>query len=211
MSSTQFNAARLNGAEPGVARLSAAPLGATQMSTGELLLHSAGVLPDQSSWFAIQTRPRYEKKVISELQEKGVNAFLPLYSATHQWSDRRQVVQMPLFPGYIFVRIAASLNERVAVLQTNGVISFVGVRNMGVPIPDCEIEAVRTVLNAGMKFEPYPHLQIGQRVCVRGGCLDGVTGVLTAINGDRSLVVSVNLIQRSIAMRIEGYKVEAIE
>jgi transcription antitermination factor NusG len=189
--------------------MSMTQLATGELSTGELLMPRSGVLADQTSWFAIQTRPRYEKKVSAELQEKRVEAFLPLYSARHQWSDRRRLVQMPLFPGYIFVRIAQSLNARVSVLQTNGVISFVGVRNMGIPIPDCEIDAVRKVIEVGVKFEPYPHLQLGQRVCVRGGCLDGVTGVLTAINGDRSLVVSVNLIQRSIAMRIEGYEIEA--
>jgi transcription antitermination factor NusG len=181
-----------------------------QLTGGNLFQQHRALELEEIAWFAVQTRPRYEKKITVELQEKGINAFLPLYSATHQWSDRRRVVQMPLFPGYVFVRIAPSLGERVAVLQTNGVVSFVGVRNMGIPIPDCEIDAVRTVLDGGVSIEPYPHLQLGQRVRVLGGCLDGVTGVLKAINGDRSLIVSVNLIQRSIAMRIEGYQVEAI-
>jgi len=185
-------------------------MSALQSSTNELLLANPGLVLDQPSWFAIQTRPRYEKKVTTELQEKGVKAFLPLYSAKHQWSDRRRIVQLPLFPGYVFVRIAPLLNTRVSVLQTNGVISFVGVRNMGIPIPDCEIEAIQTVLEGGAAFEPYPYLKVGQRVRVRGGCLEGVSGVLMAVNGDRSLIVSVNLIQRSIAMRVEGYKVEPI-
>jgi len=176
----------------------------------EMLLPSFGIAPGQSSWFAIQTRPRYEKKVAVELQEKGVKAFLPLYSATRQWSDRRCVVQMPLFPGYVFVWIATLLNVRVSVLQTNGVVSFVGVRNMGIPISDDEIDAVRRLHEEGVPFEPHPYLQMGQRVRIRGGCFDGVSGVLTAVNGDRSLVVSVTLIQRSIAMRIAGYNVEAI-
>ncbi len=181
-----------------------------QRSTDELLASSFAVLPDQESWFAIQTRPRYEKKVTAELHEKGIQTFLPLNSAVHQWSDRRRVVHLPLFPGYVFVRIARSLSERIAVLRTNGVASFVGVRNMGVPIPDSEIDAVRAVVEERIPFEPYPYLKIGQRVCIRGGCLDGVSGVLTAVNGDQSLIISVNLIQRSIAMRIEGYRVEAI-
>jgi transcription antitermination factor NusG len=167
-------------------------------------------LPDQSSWFAIRTRPRYEKKVTAELQEKNIRAFLPLYSATHQWSDRRRLVHLPLFPSYVFVKVTPTPDARVSVLRTNGVISFVGVRNMGVPIPDCEVEAIQSVLEGGLAFEPYPYLEVGRRVCVRGGCLDGVSGILMAVNGDQSLVISVNLIQRSIAMRIQGYKVEAI-
>jgi len=183
---------------------------ALQRTTDELLLTSPGLALDQSSWFAIQTRPRYEKKVTVELQEKGIKTFLPLYSAMHQWSDRRLLVHLPIFPGYVFVRIAPVLNARISVLRTNGVTNFVGVRNIGVPIPDCEIEAVQAVLEGGGTFEPYPYLKVGQRVCIRGGCLDGVSGVLMAVNGDQSFIISVNLIQRSIAMRIEGYKVEAV-
>jgi transcription antitermination factor NusG len=161
------------------------------------------------SWFAVHTRPRYERKVYSELQEKGVQTFLPLHSETHQWSDRKRTVEMPLFPGYIFVRVTYAADDRVRVLRTNGVINFVGARNMGAPISDSEIDSVQSVVKSGLPFKSHPHLEIGQRVYVRGGCLDGVQGVLTAVNGDRGLVVSVNLIQRSIAMRIEGFKVEA--
>jgi transcription antitermination factor NusG len=171
---------------------------------------NSGLTEDQSAWFAIQTRPRYEKKITAELQEKGVKAFLPLFSAKHQWTDRLREVHLPVFPGYVFVRIVPVAHARVSVLRTNGVISFVGVRNMGIPIPDSEIEAIQTVFEQGVAFEPYPSLKVGQQVAIRGGCLEGVSGVLMARNGDRSLIISVNLIQRSIAMRIEGYQVEAI-
>jgi transcription antitermination factor NusG len=164
----------------------------------------------QSSWFAIQTRPRYEKKVTANLQEKGVSTFLPLSSATHQWSDRRRLVELPLFPGYVFVRISPSVHARVSVLQTNGVISFVGVRNLGIPIPDGEIEAIQSVIEGGAPVEPFPHLAVGQRVRICGGCFEGVTGVLMTVDGEQSLIVSVNLIQRSIAMKVYGFKVEAI-
>lgn len=184
-------------------------MSALQTSANELLLTKAGFPPDQTAWFAIQTRPRFEKKVNGELQEKGVRTFLPLSTVTHHWSDRRKLVQLPIFPGYVFVRIAPSHDVRVSVLQTNGVHSFVGVRNMGIPIPDCEIDAIQSVVEGGATVEPYPHLNIGQRVRIRGGCFDGVCGVLLTVNGDRSLIVSVNLIQRSVAMRIEGYEVEA--
>lgn len=185
-------------------------MSAVQHTTRDLLVIGPGVTPEESFWFAIQTRPRYEKKVTAELEEKGVEAFLPLHSATHEWSDRRRVVNLPLFPGYVFVRIAPLLHARVSVLRTNGVISFVGVRNVGIPIPDGEIEGIQALLEGGVACEPYPYLKIGQSVRIRGGCLDGVSGVLMGVNGDRSLIVSVNLIQRSIAVRIEGYSVEAI-
>lgn len=183
-------------------------MSAVQRSTSELLLASSGVTPEQLFWYAIQTRPRYEKKVTVELEEKGVKAFLPLHSATHRWSDRRRVVKLPLFPGYVFVRIAPLLHARVSVLRTHGVISFVGVRNVGIAIPDGEIESIQTVLQGGVACEPYPYLRVGQSVRIRGGCLDGVSGVLMGVNGNRSLIISVSLIQKSVAMRIEGYRVE---
>jgi transcription antitermination factor NusG len=183
---------------------------ATQRTVNEILQINSEVVASQKSWFAIQTRPRYEKKVTAELQKKGIEAFLPLYSAMHSWSDRHRLVHLPLFPGYVFVQIAPSQGGRISVLRTNGVTSFVGACGIGTPIPDCEMEALQTVLDGKVPFEPYPYLRIGQRVRIRGGCLDGVEGVLTALNGDQSLIVSVELIQRSIALRITGYMIEAI-
>ncbi len=160
------------------------------------------------AWFAVQTRPRHEKKVSAELQEKGVSAFLPLVSSTRQWSDRSRVVEVPLFPQYVFVRIAQTLQTRVSVLRTNGVTNFVGTRGIGVPIPDEQIERVQTVVARGIPATPHSFLNVGKRIRIRGGALDGLQGILTAVNGNQTLVVSVELIQRSIAIRIAGFSVE---
>jgi transcription antitermination factor NusG len=149
-------------------------------------------------------------RISIQLQEKGIKTFLPLHSATHRWSDRQRIVELPLFPGYVFVQTRSSVNSRIPVLRTNGVLHFVGDRGIGTPIPDSEIEVLQAVLDLKVPFEPHPYLEIGQRVRICGGCLEGVTGTLAAVNGNHSVVVSVNLIQRSIAMRIEGYQVEAI-
>ena len=165
-------------------------------------------LVEASAWFAVQTRPRHEKKVSAELQEKGVTAFLPLVSSTRQWSDRTRIVEMPLFPQYVFVRIAQCLDTRVAVLRTNGVTNFVGTRGIGVPIPDDQIQRVQTVVQRGVPVTPHPFLNVGKRIRIRGGALDGLQGILTAVNGDQTLVMSVELIQRSIAIRIAGFSVE---
>ncbi len=165
---------------------------------------------DKPSWFAIQTRPKYEKKVASDLEEKAVAVFLPVYSIKRQWSDRQKVVHPPLFPGYVFVQLVPTIHNRVPILRTNGVTGFVGARGIGTPIPDDEMDALQAVIAREVAFEPYPYLKIGKRVCIRGGSLDGIEGLLTAINGDQSLVVSVDLIQKSIAIRIAGYSVEAI-
>jgi transcription antitermination factor NusG len=159
-------------------------------------------------WFAVQTRPRFEKKVSLELQEKGIQSFLPLHSIKHQWSDRKQSVWLPLFPGYTFVHVEPVQIVRVAILRTNGVVNFVGAKGIGTPIPDGEIEAVQALLKQQIPFNAYPYAKLGQTVRIRGGALDGVKGILTRINGDQSLIITVELIQRSIAMRLTGYEIE---
>ena len=164
----------------------------------------------EHSWFAIQTKARHEKRVATELKEKGVEAFLPLFSEVHQWSDRERKVELPLFSTYVFVRIGGERSLRVSVLETNSVFRFVGVRGMGVPIPDEQIDALQTMVREKVPLSPHPFLSLGRRVRVRGGSLDGICSVLSAINDDRSLIVSVESIQRSLAIRIDGYGVEPI-
>jgi transcriptional antiterminator NusG len=160
-------------------------------------------------WFAIQTKARHEKRVAAELKEKGVVAFLPLFTEVHQWSDRKRRVDLPLFNTYLFVRIGEEQSARTSVLQTSSVFRFVGIRGIGVPIPEEQIEALQAIVREKVPFMTYPFLNLGQKVRVRGGSLDGICGVLSAINEDRSLIVSVESIQRSIAIRIDGYQVEA--
>jgi transcription antitermination factor NusG len=161
-----------------------------------------------SAWYAIQTVPRHEKKVAAELTTKDITAFLPLASSQRQWSDRRVVVDMPLFPGYVFVRIPQEPSTRIAVLRTQGVRNFVGTRGHGDPIPDSQIESIQAVLARGVPFDPYPYLSVGQRVRICDGSLEGIEGVLTAIHGDQSLVISVELIQRSLAIRLTGFRIQ---
>ena len=160
------------------------------------------------TWFAARTRSNFEKKVASQLQEKCVQTFLPLQSTRRKWSDRQCWVDQPLFAGYVFVRIDPTQEMRVAVLRTMGVTEFVGSRGVGTPIPDSEIHAIRTLLSQRIEFQLCPHLRIGQRVRIRGGCLDGIQGILTAVNGDKSLVISVQSIEKSLAIRIQGYELE---
>jgi transcription antitermination factor NusG len=160
------------------------------------------------SWFAIHTWPRCEKKVAAELGEKDVCVFLPLLRETRQWSDRRRLVESPLFPQYVFVRISPDPAARIPVLRTTGVRGFVGKRGAGLPVPDSEIDTIRAVLAQGVPFKPHSFLNIGKRVRIRGGSLDGVVGILTAVSNDATLVVSVELIQRSLAIRITGFAVE---
>jgi len=163
---------------------------------------------EESRWYAVQTRARHEKKVATQLQGKGVAVYLPLIPQVHRWSDRSKVVQLPLFAGYAFVRTELSPVARLGVLQTAGVISFVGNHGQGIPIPDKEIADVQALLTHKAPCALYPFLKVGQRVRIRGGCLDGVEGILAALDSKRSVVVSIELIQRSLAVRVEGFDVE---
>jgi transcription antitermination factor NusG len=174
----------------------------------QLSVTSAG--SNNALWFAVQTRARSEKKVTAQLQTKGIETFLPLLCEVHRWSDRRQQVHQPLFPGYAFVHIDASPELRLSILNTLGVCGFVGVRGVGLPIPDKEIEDVRTVVTNPVRFAPYPFLRAGQKVRLRGGCLDGVEGTLLSTNSDQSVVVSIELMRRSLAVRINGYDFELV-
>lgn len=160
-------------------------------------------------WFAIQTWPRYEKKVARELSSKSIEVFLPLLASKHQWRDRQQIVELPLFPGYVFVQTPGTAQSRIPVLRTAGVISFVGAHGTGTLVPDSEIESVRILLNRGVPIQNYSFVNVGQRVRIRGSSLDGVEGVLVSKNDDFSLVVSINIIQRSVAVRVAGYRIEA--
>jgi transcription antitermination factor NusG len=162
------------------------------------------------AWYAVHTYPRHEKAVADRMQKQGMSVFLPMLSETHRWSDRRKVVQLPLFSCYVFVQMAPRNEERIRVLRTDGVIGLVGTRGQGTPIPEEQIEAVRTVLVQGLSCGTHPFLKAGQRVRIRGGALDGVEGVFLSQNGDRTLVVSVDAIQRSLAVRIDGYEVDVI-
>lgn len=164
----------------------------------------------EARWYALHTRSRHEKRVAAHLLERGVTVFLPLLRELHHWSDRRKVVEVPVFPGYIFARAVFCAEMRVLLLRTDGVASLVGAQGRGTPIPDKEIEDVQTLVSHRIPLAPYPFLNVGERVRIRGGCLDGVEGILAARNADRSLVVSVELIRRSLAVRLDGYDVERV-
>jgi transcription elongation factor/antiterminator RfaH len=181
---------------------------ATQSATYEWDNQAASGEPAQ--WYAIQTRPRHEKSAAAELGQKGITTFLPLVTHIHRWSDRRKKVELPLFTGYAFVNIAPTPETRVSVLRTNGVLNFVGSHNHGAPIPESQIQGIRSLLANKIPFSPHCFLKVGQRVRIRGGCLEGVEGILIRHNGDQRLVLSVDMIQRSLAISIEGYDVEPV-
>ena len=161
------------------------------------------------NWYAVQTKARHEKIVEYRLKERGLPTFLPLMTESHRWSDRKKVVEAPLFGCYVFAKILPTNAYRLRVLRADGVFRLVGNTSEGTPIPDEQIESLRSLVDSKTPWSHHDFLKVGQRVRVRSGALDGMEGILVSRNGDRTLVISVDAIQRSLAVRVEGYEVEA--
>lgn len=167
------------------------------------------VTAEVEQWYALQTRARHEKVVQERLERRGVATFLPTVTEMHRWSDRKKKVEMPLFSCYLFARLDPARVNRLRLLCVEGVFSFVGQNGVGLPIPDEQIEAVRTLASSQLPCSPYPFLKIGQRVRVCSGSLNGLEGILVSRDGDSSLVISIDAIQRSMSVRVDGYDIEA--
>jgi transcription elongation factor/antiterminator RfaH len=181
-----------------------------QVTTWPQAIPDLAATASRTNWYALQTRSRHEKFVSYHLQSRRISCYLPVISEVHRWSDRRKRVEVPLFPGYVFVQIAPTNEERVRVLRTDGVVGFVGHSPAGTPIPEEEIDSVRTLVDQKVPWVTHPFLQVGQRIRIRGGALDGVEGIFQSRNGEDALVVSVNAIQRSLSVSIRGYNIEVI-
>jgi transcription antitermination factor NusG len=166
--------------------------------------------PEESHWYAIHTMARHEKRIAQQLQEKRVFTFLPLVQQIHRWSDRWSKVEVPLFSCYAFVRITQTAEERMNVLRTPGVHGFVGNERQGTPIPDQQIENIQKAIRERIPCAVHPFISAGQRVRIRSGSLDGVEGILMCQGGGQSVVVSVELLRRSVSIRVEGYDIELV-
>jgi transcription antitermination factor NusG len=166
-------------------------------------------VPDHPVWYAIQTRYRFEKKVTTHLQRKGIETFLPVLEEVHRWSDRDKRVDTLLFSGYTFARFNATSWSRTDLLRTVGVIGLIVFAGQIIPIPTKQIDDLQMLLSQKVPCALHPFLKIGQRVRIRGGCLDGLQGILDE-RGEKNLVISVESIERSVAIRIEGYELELI-
>jgi transcription antitermination factor NusG len=160
----------------------------------------------QPHWYAVYTRSRYEKTVAEQLVQKGLDHFLPLYESVRKWKNGNFKVRLPLFPGYLFVHIP--LQERLQVLQVPGVVQLVGSSGVPLALPQAEIETIRDALTKGLQAHPHPYLKVGSRVRISSGPLQGLQGILLRKKGKVRLVVSVDLIMRSIAIDIDASEVE---
>jgi transcription antitermination factor NusG len=167
-----------------------------------------GFAQEEPSWYAVHTMARHEKRVSKQFEEKSVCTFLPLLRQIHRWSDRRSVVEIPMFSCYAFVRMVQTVEERLKVLRTPGVLGFVGNERQGTSIPEEQIESLRKAISEKVPCLPHPFISAGKRVRIRGGSLDGVEGILMLQGRDQRLVISVELLQRAVSIRVEGYDIE---
>jgi transcription elongation factor/antiterminator RfaH len=162
-----------------------------------------------AQWYAIQTRYRFERKVTSQLQSQGLETFLPLLQEVHHWSDRQKLVDTLLFPGYMFVRLDPSPVVQKKILQAGGVIGLITFAGEAAPVPAKQIDDLRILLSQNVPCALHPFLKAGQRVRIRDGSLDGLEGILEEA-GKKRLVISIESIQRAIAITIEGYELQLI-
>jgi transcription antitermination factor NusG len=159
-------------------------------------------------WYAAYTSANREKRVAEQLEVRSVEHFVPLYESVRRWKDRKVRLQLPLFPGYVFVRLA--LPDRLRVLEVPGVARLVGFNGLPCALPDSEIEALKAGLASGVRAEPHPYLTVGRRVRVKTGPLAGVQGVLTRKKNGARLVISLDLIMRSVAVDVDALDVESL-
>jgi transcription antitermination factor NusG len=169
-----------------------------------------GLAPEGPNWYAVHTKARHEKRVAAQFEEQHICAFLPLLHQIHRWSDRQCKVEVPMFSCYAFVRVTQTIEERLKILRTQGVLGFVGHTRQGTPIPQEQIESLRTTIHKNIPCFPHSYISAGRRVRIRGGSLDGVEGILERRGIDLSLVISVELLRRSVSIRVEGYDIQLV-
>ena len=157
------------------------------------------------NWFALQVRSRWEGTTTGLLRGKGLETLLPTYATMRKWSDRLKVVESPLFPGYLFCRF--DVHNRLPVLITPGVISVVGRGKTPIAVDDTEIFSIQAAIVSGVHMEPWPYVQIGERVRIKDDVLDGMEGILTSFKGSHRVIISVSLLRRSVALEIDRSRI----
>lgn len=176
----------------------------TEYHSTPLAIRTAGAgTPDleRASWLAACVRSRHEKKVAQQLERSALECFLPLYQAVHRWKNRKAVVSLPLFPGYIFTRVVP--RERRRILTTPGVVKLVSFQGQPAVIPESEIESLRLLLSKSAHMEPHPYLTVGRRVRITHGPFIGTEGILLRRKGRLRFVLSVHLVARSVAVEVD--------
>lgn len=160
------------------------------------------------NWFALQVRSRWEAPTAELLRGKGFETLLPTYMAKRKWSDRVKVVEAPLFPGYVFCRF--DVHNRLPILITPGVLSVVGRGKTPVAVDDSEIRSIQAAVGSGIELEPWPYIEVGERVRIQDNVLDGMEGILTSFKGGHRVIISVTLLRRSVALEIDRSRIAPV-
>jgi transcription antitermination factor NusG len=153
------------------------------------------------TWYALRIRSRHEKLVSTALTGRGFDCYVPLYRSRRRWTDRFKELDLPLFPGYVFSRF--EVRDQLSVLKCTGVTQIVALGRMPVPVDAAELERVQRMVESGLSVMPWPYLAVGERVYLTGGPLEGLEGIISRVKGNFRLVVSVSLLQRSVAVEID--------
>jgi transcription termination/antitermination protein NusG len=167
-------------------------------------------LQKEPSWYAVSTRSRQEKIATLTLESLGITNFLPLIKEEHQWSDRKKMTTVPLFPGYLFVQISRTAEAQLSVRKVPGVVNFVGNQNGPLAVPESELDSVRAILSRGSECSPHPFIQAGDRVRVVAGPLAGIEGAFIRRGAQSKLIISVEMIQRSVSVNVAASDVEPV-
>jgi len=167
-----------------------------------------GLLKPQ--WYALYTRSRFEKKMLTELTDRQIEVFLPMREILSRWKDRKKRIWIPLFPGYIFVNQVDTPENRYRVLNIPGAVRFVGLEGHANPIPEEQIESVRRFLEVNIAIDPYPYMQVGSRVEVIAGPLKGIQGILVEKRGRFRFVIQVDLIRQAVSVEIDASDVRPV-
>jgi transcription antitermination factor NusG len=159
-------------------------------------------------WYAVSVRSRHEKLVTRHLEHQGLNYFLPLYRSVRRWKDRRKELDLALFPGYVFVNL--DIRDRLGVLRAPGVVEFVTFQGQPAAVPDSEIRALESSLSAGLRPQPHPYLRQGKKVRVKNGPLANSEGIMIRRKEGFRLVLSINLLMRSVMLEVDEADVEPL-
>ena len=170
------------------------------------LIEGAGNM--QGPWFAAYVVANHEKRVAKQLEERKISSFLPTYRAVHRWKDRRKLLELPLFPSYVFVQVNS--DNRLDLLRLPGVLGLVCFQGKQVPVASTEMENLRQGLASQTVVHPHPYLRAGRKVRIRSGSLVGVEGIFVRKRDAARIVLSISLLQRSVAVDIDEADVEPV-
>ncbi|HBO84736.1 MAG: hypothetical protein A2073_02960 [Deltaproteobacteria bacterium GWC2_42_11] len=162
-------------------------------------------------WYALYVRSRHEFKISNRLADIGIDFFLPVVEKLRKWKDRKKLVDFPLFPGYLFVHIQKNYSDILTVLKIPGVVRFLGILpGEPAPVPEEQIISLKKIIENKRDIDPYPYLKEGQTVRIKRGPLAGVEGILVKRAGQHMLVLSVDIIQQGVSLKIDASDVERV-